>query len=95
MSFHPYIAPFPSIRRRFNPFTGLYSIPWHPFTPHKVELPKFHQKQEPMQHCYQQCLAFGFTPGTLGWIKCVNGCHSLLGSLLEDPQFIEDMMNME
>ncbi|MEB1806092.1 MAG: hypothetical protein LPK26_02115 [Bacillaceae bacterium] len=95
MSFHPYIAPFPSMRRIPNRYVGLYAIPWHPFNPHEVELPKFHKHNHTSQQCYQQCLAFGFQPGVTGWTQCLHGCQSLLGSLLNDPKFVDDMMDME
>lgn len=59
------------------------------FDPYKVELPKV---SDPFQRCRKKCLSLGYRPGSFGWQYCMQGCSSLLGSLLDDPQFVEDML---
>ncbi|MFN7249810.1 MAG: hypothetical protein ACK4M9_03375 [Anaerobacillus sp.] len=73
-----------------NPPISYYPYP-HPqtFDPYKVELPKV---TDPIQRCRQKCLSLGYRPGMFGWQYCMYGCGGLLGSLLDDPQFVEDMM---
>ncbi|MCT8138072.1 hypothetical protein H1D32_10075 [Anaerobacillus sp. CMMVII] len=70
-------------------------IPYYPypnpyqFDPYKLDLPKI---TAPVQRCRKKCLSLGYRPGTFEWQYCMHGCSSLLGSLLDDPQFVEDMM---
>ncbi|OIJ12956.1 hypothetical protein BKP35_10365 [Anaerobacillus arseniciselenatis] len=73
--------------------TDYYTFPhYKKFDPYKVELPKFHTVNDKSRHCHQQCLAAGFIPGTFAWNYCMQGCNALMGSLLDDPTFLEDMM---
>ncbi|RXI96692.1 hypothetical protein DS745_23630 [Anaerobacillus alkaliphilus] len=70
-------------------------LPYYPypdpvaFDPYKVDLPKI---THPANRCQKECLSMGYRPGTFEWQQCIKGCSYYLGSLLDDPQFIEDMM---
>lgn len=59
------------------------------FDPYKVELPKI---IDPRQRCRRKCIALGYQPQTMEWYYCMQACNSLLGTMLDDPQFVEDML---
>jgi hypothetical protein len=60
------------------------------FDPYKIDLPKI---TEPISPCQKRCLSLGYQPGSFAWHYCMQGCTSMLGSLLDDPQFVLDMMD--
>lgn len=92
MYYYPYNWCNHYLSLRSRNLNDYYAMPSYGFDPYKLEPPKFHSVHNKWQHCKNQCIAAGFIPGTLPWSYCMKGCQSLLGSLLEDPTFLEDMM---
>ncbi|WP_096200590.1 hypothetical protein [Bacillus sp. FJAT-45350] len=87
--FYYFRYPFPWVQRQPVFFPAQFKV--NTFDPYKVELPSFHTVSDKSIYCKKQCASFGLVPGTVVWLNCINGCNSYLGSLLDDPQFIEDM----
>ena len=69
-----------------------YPFPNHTtFNPYHVELPNFQQPTKKWTHCKKHCYSMGIIPNSVAWQQCMSHCTGVIGKLLDDPQFIEDM----